>query len=248
MDDMTLTDYLAQGGQLTAPGNVPPRYRGELMRLMASFVDSELAGSAGFADVINDAPGIAARIAAAQIVAEKTAHAGHVLEIMGEFGADTDRYAVHQPWDARVGRDADLGQTRHGHDMRLSVFHYPLQGWADAVVLNVLMGLATVVQLSELVRISYAPLAETFREIAPREARHAQLGQEGLKPIVAADQDAVQSSVTYWHPKVAETFGKEASERFERLQKLGLRHRRNEELLAEWQDKVAETLGPFGLI
>ncbi len=93
MDDMTLTDYLAQGGQLTAPGNVPPRYRGELMRLMASFVDSELAGSAGFADVINDAPGIAARIAAAQIVAEKTAHAGHVLEIMGEFGADTDRYA-----------------------------------------------------------------------------------------------------------------------------------------------------------
>jgi ring-1,2-phenylacetyl-CoA epoxidase subunit PaaA len=36
-----------------------------LLRLMASFVDSELAGSAGFADTINDAPGIKSRIAAA---------------------------------------------------------------------------------------------------------------------------------------------------------------------------------------
>ncbi len=48
-DTMNIEDYLAQGGELTAPGNAPPRYRGELMRLMSSFVDSELAASAGFA-------------------------------------------------------------------------------------------------------------------------------------------------------------------------------------------------------
>ena len=52
-DTMNIEDYLAQGGVLTAPGNVPARYRGELMRLMASFVDSELAASAGFASSIN---------------------------------------------------------------------------------------------------------------------------------------------------------------------------------------------------
>ena len=48
-DTMPIEDYLAQGGVLTSPANVPPRYRGELLRLMASFVDSELAASAGFA-------------------------------------------------------------------------------------------------------------------------------------------------------------------------------------------------------
>ena len=48
-DTMNIEDYLAQGGVLTAPGNAPARYRGELMRLMSSFVDSELAASAGFA-------------------------------------------------------------------------------------------------------------------------------------------------------------------------------------------------------
>ena len=81
--DMKIEDYLAQGGKLTSPGNVPPRYRGELLRLMASFVDSELAGAAGFADTINDAPGIKNRIAAAKITQEKLNHAGRVLEVMG---------------------------------------------------------------------------------------------------------------------------------------------------------------------
>ena len=44
---MPIEDYLAKGGVLTSPANVPARYRGELLRLMAIFVDSELAGSAG---------------------------------------------------------------------------------------------------------------------------------------------------------------------------------------------------------
>ena len=71
--EMTLSDYLAAGGRLTSPGNVPPRYRAELLKLMATFVDSNLAGAAGFADAINLAPGIKARGAAARIVAEKLA-------------------------------------------------------------------------------------------------------------------------------------------------------------------------------
>ena len=118
-DTMPLEDYLAQGGKLTSPENAPPRYRGELMRLMATFVDSELAGAAGFADTINIAPGIKERIAASRIVLEKLDHGERVLDIMGSFGADTSRYANHHPWTARLARDADLGAARHGSDMRL---------------------------------------------------------------------------------------------------------------------------------
>ena len=128
---MPIEDYLAKGGVLTSPANVPARYRGELLRLMAIFVDSELAGSAGFADTINTAPGITARIAACRITLEKADHA-----------AD------------RLPRDADLGQARHGGDMRLAVFHYPIQGWVDAVVMNVLQGLAAGVTLDEMAKVS----------------------------------------------------------------------------------------------
>ncbi|MBA4490196.1 Phenylacetic acid catabolic protein [Paracoccus sp. S1E-3] len=249
MNDMTIEDYLAQGGKLTSPGNVPPRYRGELLRLMASFVDSELAGAAGFADTINDAPGIGNRIAAAKITAEKLDHAGRVLAVMGEFGADTRRYDDRHEWAARVARDADLAAARRGDDMRLSVFHYPVQGYVDAVVLNVLMGLATVVQLDEMKRVSYAPLADTFREIAPREARHVELGLNGLRQIVARDDGRAEAvaAIQYWMPKVEATFGQAGSKRFDTLARFGLRHTENEKLRQIWTQRVRDLLLPMGL-
>ena len=43
MTDRSIDEELAHGGKRTSPGNVPARYRGELLRLMASFVDSERA-------------------------------------------------------------------------------------------------------------------------------------------------------------------------------------------------------------
>jgi len=248
-DDMSLEDYLAHGGKLTAPGNVPARYRGELMRLMASFVDSELAASAGFADAINDAPGIKSRIAAARIVLEKADHAERVLALMAEFGVDTSRYEGVHPWAARLPRDTDIGASRQAGDMRLSVFHYPLAGWTDAVVMNVLQGRAAVVQLEELSRVSYQPLAEVFRAIAPRERRHAELGAEGLARIVAteAGRAAARASLDYWRPRVAAGFGSVSSSRFERLSRLGLRHRPNAALLADWQGAVDAILADLSL-
>lgn len=248
-DTMNLDDYLAQGGVLTSPDNVPARYRGELMRLMSSFVDSELAGSAGFAGSINFAPGIKERIAASRITLEKADHAERVLSVMETFGTDAARYESQHDWAARVGRDADLGAARAGGDMRLSVFHYPIDGWADAVVMNVLMGLATGVQMTELTRVSYGPLAEVFREIAPRESRHAELGREGLERLVATEEGraAAKTAIAYWRPRVAATFGVAGSSRYETLARFGLRHTPNETLLARWEALVSGALSPLGL-
>nr|WP_272212640.1 hypothetical protein [Marinicella sp. W31]MDC2878553.1 hypothetical protein [Marinicella sp. W31] len=72
------------------------------MRMMSSFVDSELAGSAGFASAINWAPGIAERIAASRIVLEKADHAERVLDLMGDFGTDTALYNRAHSWAARL--------------------------------------------------------------------------------------------------------------------------------------------------
>ncbi len=246
-ETMPIEEYLAQGGRLTSPGNVPPRYRGELLRMMASFVDSEMAASAGFADVINDAPGITSRISAARIVLEKADHAERVLKIMAEFGADVSRYVGTHPWAARLPREADIGAVRQGGDMRLAVFHYPLKGWVDAVVMNVLQGAAAVIQLREFSQVSYQPLAECFRAILPRETRHAELGLAGLEALAHDTPDQVRESLAYWHPRVALGFGAKDSERFERLKALGLRHRPNAEMLSEWETTVARQLAECGV-
>lgn len=247
-EDMTLEAYLAAGGILTNPTNVPPRYRAELMKLMATFVDSELAGAAGFADIINEAPGIKERIAAAKIVLEKSANADRVLGIMSEFGVDADRYATHHPWTTRLSREADIGATRSDHDMRLAVFNYPLQGWLDAVVMNLLMGRAVTVQLAEFSLVSYQPLAEAFRAIAPVEAHHAELAEDGLRRLLETDDPAAaQSSVDYWWPRVAASFGAEASAKFEALKACGLRRTPNPELRARWLAETTAKLAELGL-
>jgi len=146
-------------------------------------------------------------------------------------------------------RDADIGATRHGGDMRLSVFHYPLLGWVDAVTMNVLMGLAVGVQLEEFSKVSYAPLADVFREISPREARHAELGLEGLTKIATSEngRNEARAAVGYWRPRVAASFGGAFSSRFDTLKRFGLRHRPNEALLAEWSQKVDDKLNGLGL-
>ena len=246
-DAMSLEAYLAQGGVLTTPDNVPARYRGELLRLMSAFVDSELAASAGFAASINHAPDIQARIAASRITLEKADHAERVLAVMASFGADAARYETTHDWAARLPRDADLGHARQEGDMRLSVFHYPITGWTDAVVMNVLQGMATGVQMGELTRLSYAPLAEVFRAIAPREARHRELGSEALARLVLTDPEGVRSAVEYWSPRVRAGFGIAGSDRFAMLRNLGLRHETNEDLRARWEQSSKQHLADLGL-
>lgn len=244
-DENDILDYLARGGKFSAPGNAPARYRAELLRMMASFVDSEMAGAAGFADCINDGPGVKERIAAARIVLEKLDHAERVLKIMGEFGVNVTRYQNVHPWAARIGRNEDIGVKRREGDMRLNVFHYPIDGWSDAVVMNVMMGAATVIQLGDFASCSYQPFGAALRDILPRECRHAELGEEGLRNLAArgdAERRKIDDSVNYWWPRVAATFGAPRSERTALLKRFGLRHRRNEELLEEWRNRMSVVL------
>lgn len=247
-DEMNIADYLSQGGKLTNPANVPPRYRAELMKLMSIFVDSELAGAAGFADVINDGPGIKERIAAARIVLEKTDHADKVLRLMGEFGANTDRYVGHHPWTDRLPRDTAPGSARSAHDMRLSVFNYPLAGWADAVVMNLSMGHAVAVQLDDMMRASYQPLAEAIREVASRERRHTELAEEGLARLAEQGQSAaIADSLAYWRPRVAAIFGDPSDDRMAQLKAWGLRHATAAEMRDAWETRLGAGLDRLGL-
>lgn len=248
-EEVELADYVAGGGKLTSPDNANARYRGEIMRLMAVFVDSEMAGASGFADSINRAPGLKERMIAARIVLEKFAHAERVLRIMEEFGANTSRYVKHHPWANRLDRNMNLGTRRVDGDMRLNVFHYPINDWCDAVTMNTLMGSATVVQLKELSGCSYQPLADAFAEILPVEAHHAYLGEAGMRELLSDgyDRTSAQASVNYWYPRVAATFGRAGSDHFDVYRRFGLRQRSNEDLFASWQEDARRILTGLGL-
>ena len=247
--DPQLLAQIADGARLREGDALPPAYRNELMRLMVVFADSELAGAAGFCRFINRGPGLRERIVAARIVAEKYRHAQLVLELLRPFGVNPELYMRSHAWDSRLDRSVDLSTRRIGGDKRLNVFHYPLEGWDDCVTFNMLMGMATAVQLSEFSGCSYAPLEAAMVEILPREREHAALGESGVRQAIerSGSRNAAQASVDYWHRRVADTFGRTDSEHAERYIEYGLRRRTNRAMLADWQEQAAAALSRLGL-
>jgi ring-1,2-phenylacetyl-CoA epoxidase subunit PaaA len=248
-DDAALIARIAKGEKLGGSDELPAGYRAELMRLMVVFVDSEMAGAAGFADLINLAPGLKERSIAARIVAEKFAHAEVVLDLLQRFGVSPDLYVRSHPWSARLTRTLDLENRRIGGDKRLNVFHYPIEGWVDSVAMNMLMGTASAIQLADLRDCSYTPLADAMATIVPRETAHAKLGESGLAKAIEGGNVTLsaQVSVNYWYPRVAATFGRLDSARFELYRRYGLRRHSNAELLGRWESEISSRLKRLGL-
>lgn len=239
-----------QGDFLRCAGEpVPTGYRNELMRLVVVFVDSELAGAAGFCPFINRGPGLRERIVAAKIVTEKYVHAEIALKLLEPFGVNPLLYVRSHAWDSRLDRNLDLGTRRIGGDKRLNVFHYPLEGWDDAIVFNMLMGAATAIQLAEMARSSYTPLAGAIAQILPREREHADLGESGLRQAIerSGSKTAAQAAVSYWHPRVAATFGRVDSAHAAIYIQYGLRRRNSAEMLDDWKAQSADALTRLGL-
>jgi len=132
--------------------------------------------------------------------------------------------------------------------MRLSVLNYPLQDWTDAVVMNFCTGHAVAVQLEDMVKVSYQPLAEVLRAITPVEAHHTQLAEEGLARLLTKGGPAsLAESLAYWRPRVVAIFGDPPSERAAQLQAWGLRHRSGAEMRQDWENRIKAGLSRLGL-
>ncbi|MCX7161753.1 MAG: phenylacetate-CoA oxygenase subunit PaaI [Rhodocyclales bacterium] len=256
--DKSFLERIAAGHRITVPVEdilrcggeaVPNAYRSELMRLIVVFADSELAGAAGFCPFINRGPGLRERIVAAKIVTEKYVHAEMALKLLQAFGVNPALYVRSHAWDSRLDRNVDLGTRRIGGDKRLNVFHYPLEGWEDAIVFNMIMGAATSVQLAEMAQSSYAPLAEAITQILPREREHALLGESGVSQAIerSGSKTAVQAAVDYWHPRVAATFGRVDSAHATIYIDYGLRRRSSADMLGDWKAQSAAALKRLGL-
>lgn len=248
-DESSLSAHLAGGGGVAAPEEMSAAYRGEIVRLMTVLTDSELAGAAGFADFVNRAPGLAERQALVRIAGEKLAHAGQVLELLRPFGVVPDLYVRTHPWQARIGREIDLGLRRIPGDKRLNVFHYPIQSWHDALLVNWLVGESLAIQLHDIAGCSYLPLADTIGTMAAREAILAALGEPMLKAAIGRDGSAgaAQVALDYWYPRAAATFGRMESERFDIYRRYRLRRETNQALMARWRTAVDPRLSALGL-
>lgn len=248
-EEQSLIEHVKGGGKIAAPEDMSTQYRGEIVRIMSVLVDSWLAAGAGFAETINRAPGLAERQTMVRITGQKLAHAGAVLELLRPFGVQPDLYLNTYPWAARIGRDVDLGLRRIPGDKRLNVFHYPLQSWQDALLVNWLVGASLAIQLRDLADSSYSPLAIALSGMAEEEEQLAALSTPLLQASIAQDggASAARAALDYWYRRAAATFGHRESDRFATYKRYGLRKESNDVLLRRWRSLIDPQLAALGL-
>lgn len=250
-DDEKLIAKIAAGEKITQVEEMTSGYRSEVMRLMAVFADSEMAGAAGLAELINSAPRLKEKVAAARMVTEKLAHAETVLELLEPFGVNPNLYVQSYSWTARLSRHVNLGTRRVNGDKRLNVFHYPLEGWLDAVVFSFVMGAASVLQIDEISKCSYAPLATKMQMIQSQESKHVEWAGVALREIVQSSAEAKQQAqvlINYWYPRVQDTFGRVDSDHIAQYQRYKLRQSTNGQLAQAWQKTIADALTALDLV
>lgn len=235
---MTLAESTYQAGD-----NLPSEYQQEVERLLTIFVDSTLAGAAGFSEQINAAPGLRQRQIAVHIVADKLKHAETILGLLSAFGIEPDQYVQQHQWQSRLERNVDYGNQRIGDDKRLNVFHYPITDWTDALAMNLLMSSASYIQAKALSESSYLPLADAMRLIEPTERRHMELAVQGLESMIYnGEKSACQQAVDYWYPRVLDSFGHTDSKTSARQLEFKLLRTTNTGRCLRWQQQIEQYL------
>jgi len=114
--------------------------------------------------------------------------------------------------------------------------------------MNFCTGHAVAVRLADMVQVSYQPLAEALRDVAPVEANHTQLAEEGLARLAESGaREAIATSLDYWLPRVAAIFGDPPETRMAQMKDWGLRHRSAAEMRADWNARIAAGLERCGV-
>lgn len=235
--------------KINTPQEAQGPYCDVLLSLLSMFVDSQLAAAANFVDVFDFCPSVSDRVTAARVVLEKMDHADQFVQIMKEFGAETDKYMENYSWGARRERGGEAPTQALTRDKRNPVFDYPLLDWKDAMVWSVFVGHASNLQLQDLTKMSYAPAAELFEKITQNETAHNAVALESFHKYASdpANRNALQTSVDYWWPRVTASFGGKNSHAAKLLCEFGFRQHDNEYFRLKWVEDMSSLMREFGL-
>ncbi|MBX9722530.1 MAG: phenylacetate-CoA oxygenase subunit PaaI, partial [Candidatus Obscuribacterales bacterium] len=198
-EDKQLIDEIASGKQVKVEQDSSPKYRELATGLLLQLADSELAGAAGYGQLVNLAPSLSARIELSQVVHDKFAMAESAYKVIEGLGVNVEKYFLLHSWESRIQRHAQLGYRRASSDKRLNALMFPLSNWADLSVFTYLMATMAHLQFEEFSAASFSPLAQLAANSMPIEKLHAEFGLKWLSNLIEVERQEAQLSIYYWH-------------------------------------------------
>jgi len=131
----------------------------------------------------------------------------------------------------------------------LSIFSFQLKTWPEFCVIKAIADFAEILQVEDLLHCSFHPLRNLGRITMPEEKFHAKFGKDFCLELIQAGQGgAVQDAIDRYFPITPAFFGASNSKNNEMFRRLGLKQRTNDEMRADFLQRVTELVEKdFGL-
>jgi ring-1,2-phenylacetyl-CoA epoxidase subunit PaaA len=251
-DATTMLAKIAAGETIESVDEMTEEYRTNLIHLMLMQADSELAGGYGYIPFIAKAPTIEEKHAVAAMVEEEIGHGLIMYTLLRDLGVDVDE-RIRQHDEAFAHRlanpEADIGTKRVGQDLRVNIFYYPLDAWADFIMFNFCMDRGAGHQLEDVRSSSYGPWRRAIEHIFVEEEKHVAHGESWVRRLAEdpATRQEAQQALDKWYVRTMNIFGRPHTPNNALYRKLGLKRRDNDEVRQAFAQEVKPIVEACGL-
>lgn len=209
----------------------PEEYRKAVEKIVVSHAVNELYGAQVFDEpAIKLAPTPYTKWLACRIAMEEYHHHVRFKGLADEMGVSPERM---DPSNKKP----------------LSIFGFELKTWPEFCVIKAIADYAEILQVEDLLHCSFHPLRNLGRITIPEEKFHAKFGKDMCLELIQAGRGAeVQDAINRYFPITPAFFGAANSTNNETYRKWGLKQRTNEEMRADFMQRVTELVEKdFGL-
>jgi ring-1,2-phenylacetyl-CoA epoxidase subunit PaaA len=209
----------------------PEEYRTAVEKIVISHAVNELYGAQVFDEpAIALAPTPYAKWLTCRIAMEEYHHHVRFRALAEEIGVAPERM------DPKVKKP-------------LSIFSFELKTWPEFCVIKAIADYAEILQVEDLLHCSFHPLRNLGRVTMPEEKFHAKFGKDFCLELIQAGQaGAVQDAIDRYFPITPAFFGAGNSKNNETYRRFGLKQRTNDEMRADFMQRVTELVEKdFGL-
>ncbi len=136
------------------------------------------------------------------------------------------------------------------HKKPLSIFDFELKTWPEFCVIKAIADYAEILQVEDLLHCSFHPLRNLARITMPEEKFHAKFGKDFCQELIRSDEGrrSVQDATDRYYPITPAFFGASKSKNNEMYLRWGLKQRSNDEMRADFVQRVTELVeGDLGL-
>jgi len=252
MTEQTMLAKIAAGETIESMAQMTEEYQENLIHLMLMQADSELAGGYGYIPFISKAPTVEEKHVVAGMVEEEIGHAHIMYTLLRDLGVDVEARVRHHDQELAwrlANPEADIGTKRIGQDLRVNIFYYPLETWADFVMFNFCMDRGAGHQLEDVRHSSYGPWRRAIQQIFAEEEEHVAHGELWVHRLAedpAMKQEA-QEALERWYVRTLNIFGQPHTAKNALYRKLGLKRRDNDEVRQAFVQEVTPVVHACGL-